>query len=387
MKILLIKLSPVESINSAMVRTLALARGLLENGNQVDMLVIPYNGNEPIGNNMDKEFLQSINIIRTGKVNTPGKRSRSGKRRTVLWRWRSLPKRACRKMSKYLAVYNGPNLIARRVKISILPYRRYDIVISSSDPKTSHLAVKRLIRQGLSFDKWIQYWGDPLAIDIGRSDIWPRFVAEKAEKKLLRGADKIVYVSPFTLKEQQRLYPKLASRMVFLPVPYMEEECFPETKNERFVIGYYGSYPMIHRNLIPFYNACVSLGDSVDVSIYGNSDLKLEPTENVRIYPRGIVDEHKIKADLLICLLNSRGTQIPGKLYHLAGTNKKVLVILDGDHQDKMRAFLENFNRFYICNNNETSIRKAISEIMNDEHQFVPLEEFRYNYIAAKMLE
>ena len=296
-------------------------------------------------------------------------------------------KKAVRKLSRSVSVYNGAYLIARRIKISTLPGRRYDIVISSSDPKSSHLAVKQLVKQGLRYDKWIQYWGDPLAIDIMRSDIWPQSLVEKKEKELLMDADKIVYVSPFTLREQQLLYPEMASRMVFHPIPYMEKKVFPETNNERFVIGYYGDYQKKKRNLIPFYQACVALGDSVDVSIYGNSKLKLESTDNVKIYPRGNVDEHIIRADLLICLLNSKGTQIPGKLYHFAGTNKKVLVLLDGDRQDEMKSFLENFDRFYICDNNKKSIQKAILEIMNDDRHFVPLESLKYDHIAAEMVE
>ena len=387
MKILLVKLSPVESINSAMYRTLALARGLVENGNQVDMLVIPDNEIEPIGNVVDKVFFQNINIFRTGKAKTSAWKTRVEKKRTVIRKMLFLTKKAVRKLSRSVSVYNGAYLIARRIKISTLPGRRYDIVISSSDPKSSHLAVKQLVKQGLRYDKWIQYWGDPLAIDIMRSDIWPQSLVEKKEKELLMDADKIVYVSPFTLREQQLLYPEMASRMVFHPIPYMEKEVFPETNNERFVIGYYGDYQKKKRNLIPFYQACVALGDSVDVSIYGNSKLKLESTDNVKIYPRGNVDEHKIKADLLICLLNSKGTQIPGKLYHFAGTNKKVLVLLDGDRQDEMKSFLENFDRFYICDNNKKSIQKAILEIMNDDRHFVPLESLKYDHIAAEMVE
>ena len=46
MRVLMIKLSSIEAITSSMFRTLAIARGLVESGNEVDFLCIPM-GNIP----------------------------------------------------------------------------------------------------------------------------------------------------------------------------------------------------------------------------------------------------------------------------------------------------------------------------------------------------
>lgn len=381
MDILIIKLSPVETITSSMYRTLAIARGLVECGNEVDMIVAPYNGLNP--KDRPKDFLDDINVIRTNKNNTYTSIVNQGKGEGVRKKAVNVLKKVWHKLSVYDYTYS----IAKKIDISILHKRNYDIVISSSDPKSSHIAVKMLTKQGLKYNRWIQYWGDPLTIDITRVDIWPSFIMKNIENRILSNADKIVYVSPFTLKEQKRLFPQKASKMSFLPVSYMSEEIYEKTRNERFTIGYYGNYEKRVRNIVPFYEACCNLGSKIAVSIYGDTDISLKSTDNIQILPRSVIDEHKKSADLLVCILNSSGTQIPGKLYHLAGTNKKVLVIVDGDNTIEMKAYLESFSRFYLCENNAECIKDTIDKIINDDSEFLPVESLKYDYISRKFIE
>ena len=381
MNILIVKLSPIETITSSMFRTLAIARGLQEAGNEVDMLVVPYNGMTAVAN--QKDFIDKIRVIRTGKNEAYAKLSeRQREEKKPKW-YVNVIKQIWHKLSVYDYTYS----IIRNLRIDILPRKKYDIVISSSDPKTAHLAVERFARQGLKYGKWIEYWGDPLALDITRVNIWPKYVLKRIEERLIKNADKIVYVSPFTLKEQKKLFPKMSAKMTFLPVAYMDEEVFPKTDNRRFVIGYYGNYEQRVRNLIPLYNACNRIGQRVDATFYGDSDMVLESTDSVHVFPRGIVDAHKARADLLVCVLNSSGTQIPGKLYHLAGTNKKVLVIVDGEYADEMKSYLESFDRFYICDNNEESIVNKIEDIIEDKRTFEPTEDLRYDRIAEELIK
>ena len=82
------------------------------------------------------------------------------------------------------------------------------MVISTSDPKTSHLFVKKLIEEGLKYGKWVQHWGDPLSGDITSSLIFPQSYIRKVEKNMISKADKIVYVSHFTAEMQKNNYPK-----------------------------------------------------------------------------------------------------------------------------------------------------------------------------------
>ena len=65
MRILIIKLSPIEAITSSMFRTLAIARGLSEAGHKIDYLVVPMNKLNSVSS--EKEFIKELNVIRTSK--------------------------------------------------------------------------------------------------------------------------------------------------------------------------------------------------------------------------------------------------------------------------------------------------------------------------------
>ena len=131
-------------------------------------------------------------------------------------------------------------------------------MISTSDPKTSHLFVKELIKCGLKYGKWIQHWGDPLAGDISKNNIYPNFYVEKIERRMIESADKVVYVSPFTLEAQEKRYSKERQKLSFVPLPC--DECESEnveyTQSELLNIVYLGDYSSHIRDIIPLYTAC-----------------------------------------------------------------------------------------------------------------------------------
>ena len=380
MKILVIKLTPLNIITSATIRTLAIIRGLLELGHNVDVLSLA--NNDLFAKRDYYEYIKGANIIplnNNEKIYNNIVMNKSEFYKKYILKY-------LRKIYHAFNIYDHNKKLALNININLLPQSKYDLIITSSDPKISHLTIQNLKNQGLEYNKWIQYWGDPMAIDISNSIFMPKILLKYEEKHILRQADKIVYVSPFTLEAQKKLYPNLANRMFFLPVPYLEEEYYEPTNNSKFIIGYYGNYTLHIRNLIPFYNAAKQINEA-ETSIYGNSDIVLKSTENVKIFPSGVVVEHQKIADLLICVLNSKGTQIPGKLYHLAGTNKKVLIILDGEYKDEMFKYLSSFNRFIFCDNNEEDIRKTILDIINKKPQYNPCKKLRWNYIAQKMID
>ena len=133
---------------------------------------------------------------------------------------------------------------------------KFDIIISSSDPKSSHLIAESLIynNPGIA-KKWIQYWGDPFASDINKKSYLPDFLIKKEEERIISKSDMVIYVSPFTLEKQKELYPKYASKMVFFPIPYLKKIEYPKTNNVNLVLGYYGDYRKKDRNILPLYEA------------------------------------------------------------------------------------------------------------------------------------
>lgn len=368
MKILIVKLNPIEVNDSSNIRTLGLAKGLLELGHQVDYLTPPYSG---IQTKLENDgILNSINIIRTSN----NKLYEGLVKKTIPFK--DLLLNILRKIYHLFNLFDNSLKIAKNVTLSNID-KHYDIIISSSDPKSSHIAVMNLIKQGLEYEKWIQYWGDPLTIDITNKSIYPKWITKTIEQKIIEAADKIVYVSPFTFREQQKLFPQLKHKMNFLPIPYIRETIYQEANNEMFTVGYFGSYYSHVRDIIPLYKSFEYLKDDAILNLVGDTNLILEDTINVKIIPRGDITEMQKKTDLYICLLNNSGTQIPGKLYHYAATNKPILVIVDGDKQEEMISYLKSFDRYIICENNIVSICDSIKNIKKSKLSYEPSIHFK----------
>jgi len=362
-----------------MIRSMALSKGFLSLGHTVDFITIPISESHVQTDKYD--FIDNMNIYRTHKntiYDTVVTKSNSGLKSKLV----NLLKKVYHKFTLYNYTYS----IAKGIDISMLKNREYDVLISISDPKTSHIAMNRLIKSGLKYKKWIQYLGDPMTIDITRKSIYPNWVIKNVEKKIIKPADKIIYVSPLTLGEQKKLFPSFAHKMSFLPVPYISKKYFATTKNKKFTVGYFGAYPSKVRDIIPLYNAGKKMEEAINLNIVGDTDLVLDETANIKVYPRGDISNFEKDADLLICILNKTGTQIPGKVYHYASTNKPVLVLLDGENRHEIRDYLDSFNRFIICNNNTEEIIKTIKSIMNSTKEYQPSNEFHPEKIAQEFL-
>lgn len=262
----------------------------------------------------------------------------------------------------------------------------YDVIASCSDPKSSHLLAQEVLKRGIKCDSFIEFWGDPLLLDITRKFFLPRCTVRKIEEGLLEGADSIYYVSPYTLQAQQSLFPLKAGKMRCLLPSYQKERLSePVTKISR--IGYFGDYFSAIRNLKPLYDAVSETDYSLE--IYGQSDIQLEEKQNIHLHgrvQREVITKIEDQSDLLICLCNSSGTQIPGKIYQYASTNKPILVIRDGDID--IEQFFGKYNRFIFCENNTESIIKTLNSIHNqDFSDLKPVKEFSINYQIPTLKE
>jgi hypothetical protein len=100
-------------------------------------------------------------------------------------------------------------------------------------------------------------------------------------------------------------------------------------------------------------------------------------------------DMERLEADcdVLVCLLNRRGTQIPGKLYHYAATNKPILVILDGERAPDIETYLQRFARFVCCANEANAIQLAVEQLAASNRQYMPAPAFAAGEIAKQFLK
>ena len=269
----------------------------------------------------------------------------------------------------------------------------YDQVLSISTPVTSHVLAHKLLKSGrIKADRWIQIWEDPWFSDAygfnGKKKIF------REERRILSLAERVCYVSPLTLANQQRLYPESADKMFWQPLPYYykhEDAAAPETNGHSY--GYFGDYAPVARDLRPFYEAACEAG--ISVKICGNPSNLFAPTENIRIHPRLPLDKLKPIEDrttVLVFLCNRKGGQIPGKIYQYSATRKTILFILDGTEEEKavLRAYFEKFDRYVFCENTKEDICRAIAAIENDALGSVknePLEEFNPRQTIENILK
>ena len=381
-RILVIKLAPYDSLVSSNMRMLALMKGLDQLGYSMDLLSTP-KSNVLVDNDMsDYPFLDRVNIVYTGQSNlyeAVVARRKSG----IVGKLYPIAK----KIYHRLSLYNHTDKVAKAISIDVLPQREYEYVIAVSDPKTTYIALRALLQQGLKAKKILEYWGDPLYGDVTQKAIYPAFILKREERRFLSLADKIVYTTPMTLKMEQKTYPEYADRMFCIPTANATKKKYDDPRNDIYTVGYYGGYNTTVRNIMPLYQAFHKLIGTAKLNLVGDTDLDLASTVNIMVKPRGVVKELEEKTDLFVCVLNNSGTQIPGKVYHMAATNRPILVVLDGEMKESMAEYLKTFNRYVTCENTAEDIEKAVRSIIADKREWTPCERLEPEQIAAEMLQ
>lgn len=383
MKILFVTSDPLEYNSSANMRNRAIIKGIIENGNQVSTLSAELNKKSIYADNskLNLELKERYWIQDSIKIRV----DKEGRGKKIKKKIKEIIYNLYIKFS----IYDPKKRLLKKLNVSQIK-NEFDLIISSSDPKSAHLLAEKLIKEKPNITKkWIQYWGDPFLDDINKKSLFSKKLIKKEEERIISLCDKIVYVSPFTLEKQKKLYNKYSDKMEFLPIPYIKEKIYKPNKNKNIVLGYFGDYRSQDRNIQPLYRL-VSNNKNIQLNICGNSNLKLEQKENINIkarQPLSVIEKMEEKSDILVCICNSHGNQIPGKVYHYAATNKAILIIVDGERQDNIKEYFETYNRFKICKNNEIDILKTVNIIMKEEKKYEPLYELNAQNIAKKLIK
>lgn len=383
-KILFVVSRPLEINTSASIRNKAMIEGLLLNGHSVDLVTTTPNPQHPAYD--ESLSVSEIHTIRVAMSNAQKLSGLGRKNRLFAW----LKSIAYKWVTKH-EVYDSLKSFANHTDCVDISNGKYDYIISSSDPKSSHLFVLRLLerQQNVFRGKWIQIWGDPFLTDITRVNKNKKRIKNE-ERQLLQAADRVFYVSKMTLKQQKQLYPQCTNKMDYTPIPFLCESITDNhTLNKVTMIdlAYCGDYSPSVRNLIPLYEA-VNSTDNFHLTICGGSSNPLHETQSVRVMNRVSYSETKKieeNADILVFVSNRSGTQIPGKIYQYAGTNKPILFILDGD-ADLLKTQFAQYERFVFVDNSKESILQGIESIIHCEKIYAPLQEFAKEYVMDEFM-
>ena len=365
MKVLFVTLCSLETNTSVTKSNIGILTGLKELGHDVTIVMPELDGS--VSYYDDSYDLANYKIIRFKSVGLGNKIAALNSSPSKI---KQYVVGVLRQMYQKLSIFDRTKEFLNCASELPIYDTYFDAVISTSDPKTSHLYVERMIEKGLKYGKWIQHWGDPLSGDISSALIYPQSYIKRVEKNIIKNADKVVYVSPFTAEVQKRNYPEFAEKLHFVPLACDQptEQCpvISTTENGKLSAVYLGDYSSHIRNIMPLYNA-VSKMKNIRLTIAGGTDLVLSNTDNITILPR--VKQDKVKelesnASVIISVGNLSGTQIPGKLYYAASTQKTILVTVDGDNKEEMFKYLNSFNRFDVCSNTENSIKESLECIL-----------------------
>ncbi|HNX76639.1 MAG TPA: hypothetical protein PLM07_16540 [Candidatus Rifleibacterium sp.] len=252
-----------------------------------------------------------------------------------------------------------------------LNFTCYDLLVSSSDLKSSHFAAKE-IKVKYPNLKWAQIWGDPWADDIGLS-ILHKLIVRLIEPKILNCADLIFYTNELTVKKMHEKYPSLSKRMNFCPRSYYREVYHEELQNSDSIRllypGAFGSGRDISllASVLDEFN--LGAKKRVELVVFSNADSykSLEKFKCIEFHPPIDYDEilqQFAMAHGAIFIENyGESGQIPGKLFDYFGTMLPIVCLLK-NRNNKLGQFLDRFERCIILPNERDFIARNIDELI-----------------------
>jgi hypothetical protein len=368
-----------------MIRNHALIQGLVVQGHEVEFLCL----NEVNNVHNQEPLIWHENVTITTLNNQNEFNNLQGWTQSNSSSLKKKLKMLIKSLFTKFSVFDSTYYILKKVESVRINHESYDLILSSSDPKTSHILAKKVIQQGVTYKKWIQYWGDPLAEDITNKTIYSKRTLKKVEANLFDKANHIIYVSPITLQQQIKNFPQFSNKLKFFPIPYANKTLSQKIHTNNIAIGYFGDYYDKFRNIMPLYNV-INTEKNYHLRIVGNTNISLQPTEHIELsnrLPKNKVDELESETDVLVCLLNNKGTQIPGKIFHYAATDKPIIVLYEEGTDPRIINYLASINRFILCKNNETEVKQVLNDANVLRCTYKPVEQFDSKNVANQLLK
>lgn len=379
MRILYVTAYPLEYDSSSNVRNMSLIRGMVQNGHGVSTFSpYPTDLKSFTGKLLEFPFEKRYWI---GSKNVSEKNEYKSNKPSVL-------KKFLVDVYSKFSIYDRRSWLTKLISSNVVD-ENFDILVSSSDPKSAHLLAERLIELNPSIcKKWIQYWGDPMSNDVTVKRLIPEFIVKKEELRIASKATKVVYVSPLTAHVAKSIHPAISDKIHFYPVPLREATGVTSFDDSNRMVSHLGNYYSNIRNIKPLVDAINEM--KIPSAIIGNSDVKIQPSEYLIVKDRIMgkeLEEISSKTGIIVCICNLHGTQIPGKIYHDVNTGKPILIILDGEYKDQLRVYFDSFNRYYMCDNTKEDIVCSLKKILANYKSYGTPEQLLPSCIASQFLE
>uniref|UniRef100_UPI000BDCF584 glycosyltransferase family 4 protein n=6 Tax=Vibrio vulnificus TaxID=672 RepID=UPI000BDCF584 len=205
MNILYISSFVYKKNSSAAIRNNKLIEGLVSLGCKVSVLTINYSDEWTDKALLENHRRLNISIFSSDILSASDITSNSSKQTIKKF----LPKEVYKLMKNLVAF---PDVDKDWLKEIFNIEDKYELVISSSDTKTSHFVAEKIFNEHKLKSKWVQIWGDPWATDVNL-DFFTRKCVSLSESRLLKKASKIFYVSELTSLEYKDKYPEISDKI------------------------------------------------------------------------------------------------------------------------------------------------------------------------------
>ena len=271
----------------------------------------------------------------------------------------------------------------------------YDLIISSSDSKVSHLLAEKICE--ILDVPWIQVWGDPWYNDFTNLKL-NRLRAYRHERRLVSKADKVIYVSEATLHKQASIFSAYADKMQFVPRGFfISQESENRIRDNRIVISYTGNL-FWGRNISALLEALRNHNAKSHhrfvLNVYGAQDEDV--IENIKDYDfvnafppvdyEQILSVYESSNMLLFISNSSESTQIPGKFFDYSGTTKPILCLMDND-ECEIADYLRLHDRCLVLNNDRDVIAENMDVIFARSSETYSIEpSFHPKEVARQIL-
>jgi len=225
MKILFVSMVPFEDNTSATIQNKGIIRGLVALGHDVDTMTLEPDRDAISFDDSMNDIKSLVNHTyyigvdrRYALLRAKKKGSKTGPEKNDASKLSTILFNKIRAITKSIhdntSIFDAQKINVKGISEVQVDYPEYDMIITSSDPKSSHLLGLEIFKRNRECRaKWIQYWGDPMLNDITRPRDWRDYIVKCYEKRLISSADRVIYASPLTLNVQRRTFPKLAHKM------------------------------------------------------------------------------------------------------------------------------------------------------------------------------
>ncbi len=391
MNILYITTSYEKRADSATIRNNAWVNGLIRQGCNVTVLTVDWPENLKsqflIKNNkakVERTYIKGLNLL---NVTTSSKSKR-------LPKWLTCLRHVVRDIIYFPDICRG---WIRKISYDV---SKFDVVISSSDLKSSHFVADKLLRQGKYHPYWIQIWGDPWFCDINLGFVH-KLSSRCYEKKLIKRANTIVYVSELTRIQMQCYYPQFAGKMHYIPRGYyMKAKKQINNDCDIYRICYTGvlsshrlKYIMPFLEVVNDYNngsdkkVCISFyGDYDNEVINSISAFRCCVVHNSVDY-ECVMELYSISDALVFVPNGSNSTQIPGKIFDYMGTQLPIVCLMDSQ-SSPLATILSEYSRCKILKYDDYKGSMAMLQMLVKDRTVFDIDiDFAPEVTATKLLQ